>query len=85
MKTKLKKFYHLGMTKELLRLQDKVYADVLAFAKFKTGKSDLEDLPSDLDSLCDAYFLIQAGALTTIFADCLPGCEGEGVVLRLNL
>ncbi len=84
-RAKLKQYYHLGLTKELLCLQDKVYADVLAFAKFKSGDSNLDNLTPELDSLCDAYFLIQSGALECVFTDRLPDEFNEGIVLRLNL
>lgn len=87
MKTKFTTFHVLSMTPQLRRLQNRLYNEVLAFARFKTHNPKLQDLAKHrgLEALYDVLLLVRSGAIEVEYTDCLPGCENEGIVLKLNV
>lgn len=84
-RARLKTCHFLKMTPELKRLEDAVYKDILAFARFKKGDPHLENLHPCLEELCDAIILIRSGAIEVESTDCLPFVPGDGIILKLNL
>ncbi len=85
-KARLESYFVMKITPDLRRIQDEVYREVLGFARFMTGKEDLENIEGvpELEQFCDALFLIRSGALQCLFADYLPDHDGESIMLKMN-
>lgn len=86
-KSRLKSCLFLPVTPNLKKLQDSLYRKVLAFAQHSTGRPDLENLSDfpEYEPLCDAFLLIQSGAIECIYTDCLPDESREGIVVKMNM
>lgn len=85
---RLKTYYFMPITKRLAKTYNQASKEVLAFARFKSGDADLDDLTKypSLEKLCDAFFLIKSGAIECGLTDCLPeGLGDEGLILKLNI
>jgi len=83
---KLESYFVMKITPDLRRIQDEVYREVLGFAKFMTGNSDLESIEAvpTFEMLCDAYFLVRTGAVKCLYTDYLPDYEGESIMLKMT-
>ena len=83
-RAKLKTRYHLPIAGGLAKLHAETFKEVQAFARWRSGDAKLT-LADDagMEALHDAYFLLRAGVIECEYTDCLPGDEGEGIVVRV--
>lgn len=85
-KAKLKPRYHLPIGGGLARLHAETFREVQEFARWRSGNEELTLVgDAELEALHDAYFLMRAGVIKCEHTDCLPGDEGEGIVVRVRV
>ena len=85
-KATLKPRYHLPISGKLAKLYGETFQEVQEFARWKGGDGELTLAGNaGMEALHDAYFLMRAGVIECEHTDCLPGDEGEGIVVRVRV
>ena len=80
--------FFLPMSPRLIRLQNRIDKQVLAFARYQIGQPKLDNLENhpELDRLTDLLFLSKLGIIECSFIDsCSWEGSGETLLLKLNL
>lgn len=80
----LRHYYLLPISEKLRKIYDDSCFEVLSLWRKQPGRENLEVMPEEIESLCDAYFLIRSGAISCELVDYHPGVENEAVIIGIN-